>query len=435
MNIETKNTVAPGEALRRLSIARAVVGRRTPYYGRLIHALRPVMSPGLGTVATTDDMVLLADPEVVGGKWTPEQIPGAYLHEVLHHALNHSARGKRMREGEGVAFNPTVWNIAADIECNRIIEQIGLALPDGCVFARTFKLPDNILAEVAYRRLMDEPPPPPPPQPQQGGGQPDQQPTFGGGRCGSCAGGEPVAGEELAPAEARASGLEKQAIEQAVAEAIVQAEAKARGSVPEEVLRQAQARLQPATVPWQQVLARHVRRATERRRGYRDWTFSRPSRRQSIHGVGPGRPIMPAPFEPVVEVAVVVDTSGSMSKAELETALAEIDGLLRSARNSIRVLSCDAAVHAQGRVTRASEVAKLLKGGGGTDFRPAFDALAPHRPGVTVVVTDGYGPAPEQAPAWTDTIWLLVGKHTRKPQRGDSWADINWGEFIRAGHA
>jgi predicted metal-dependent peptidase len=176
--------------------------------------------------------------------------------------------------------------------------------------------------------------------------------------------------------------------------------------------------------PWQQILSRHLRRATLRRRGSRDYTYARPHRRQATLG-GANSPIRPSTFDPMVEAAVVVDTSGSMGEAEILLALTEIDSILRATGSSVTVLSCDAKVHATGKVTRAADAAKLLKGGGGTDFRPAFDALAPLRPAVTVVVTDGYGPAPSSAPVWTDTIWVLVGQYTQRP--------CEWGEVVEVG--
>lgn len=429
------------EAMRRLSLARAQVARQLAYFNGITMGFRVVMQPGLGTVATTDDLVFLADPEVITQQWPTDTHAGAFTHEVLHHYLNHPARGRRMREAEGTDFDPYLWNVAADFECNRIVKEVGFKLPDGALFAAGHKLPDNVLAEVAYRELRkrkeESEPQDAKNQPDVGGQGQDQQSRggFAAGRCGSCAGGQPTAGEERAPAEARASTMERQTIVRAAAEAAADAAAKRRGTVPDEIARAAEKGLEAATVPWQRVLAAHLHRAVDRRRGYRDFTYARPSRRQSAMGAGPGRPLLPSTFEPVIEVAVVVDTSGSMGQQELQVALSEIDGLLRASPTALRVMSCDAKVHATGKVNRVSEVAKLLKGGGGTDFRPAFEALRPHRPGVTIFVTDGYGPAPETQPAWTDTIWLLVGRHTRVPQAGDSWHDVDWGQVLRAGEA
>ena len=423
------------DAVTRIAVARALVSRKLPYYSKITLGLRPKLVEGLGTVAVTDDMVLLIDPAVVGGKWPERVIPGAFTHEVLHVALRHAKRGKPLADSLGVAFDAHTWNLACDFECNRIVRGIGLELPEGAVFAEKYSLDPNILAEEAYHKLVKQNQQQQQQQgrqnqQQQGGagqqgqqgqqGQPDKG-TFAAGKCGGCAG-NPVAGERDHVGEGEGAGhLEREAVEQAVAEAIIDAEAKRPGSVPAEVLRDAQARVAASQTPWQQILSRHMRRATQRKRGNRDYTFARPHRRQGTLAGAHG-PIMPSTFEPVIEVAVVVDTSGSMGEAEIALALTEIDGLIRASGASALVLSCDAQVHARGKVARAADAARLLKGGGGTDFRPAFKALERDRPALTVVVTDGYGPAPSHAPTWTDTVWCLVGKYTTKP--------CNWGEVV-----
>lgn len=447
----TNNT----EALRRIAVARALTSKDIVYWAKYSQGLRPVAKPGLGTFAVTRELVLLFDPDVAATQWTPEQVRFAFEHEVYHVALRHAERADKLREAEGATFDAHLWNICADFECNRLAWARGREVIPGICFAKDYGLPANVVAEVAYRTLREQEQGEQPDEPDEpgkqgeqgddgdggeGGDQPGDKPgdgdgegegkgkgkadkgKLGHGRCGSCAGGERVEGEDEVPEDAKASAIERDQLEREVAQAIVEQEAKHPGSVPGEVLRDAQAKLAPTPTPWQKILARHLRRAVDRRRGFRDYTFSRPARRQTAMGAGPGKPVFAAPFEPVVEVAVVVDTSGSMGGAELQAALAEIDGLLRASRNEVRVMSCDSKVHRQGKVSRVADAAKLMAGGGGTDFRPAFRALEQYRPGVTVVVTDGYGPAPESAPQWTDTVWVLVGQYTTRP--------CEWGEFV-----
>jgi predicted metal-dependent peptidase len=207
-----------------------------------------------------------------------------------------------------------------------------------------------------------------------------------------------------------------------VAQAIVTAAAKAPGTLPADVVRQAAAMLAPATTPWQQVLARFVRRAVGRRQGLRERTYTRPSRRSACGAAGI---ILPAPYDPTVEIAVGVDTSGSMRGPELDAAMVEVAAILRVQALPCTVLSCDARVQALGRADNPAAARKLLKGGGGTDFRPIFAALerARPRPSVVVVVTDGHGPAPRQAPGWADVVWCLVGEGSRAP--------TTWGTVVR----
>jgi hypothetical protein len=425
------------EALQRLSIARIQVARKLPYYHRIAYGLRPVVQEGLGTVGVTAEQVLLYDPKQVLA-WREADLPGIMLHEILHLALRHPQRIEVLRQADGVTFDHYRANLACDFEVNRIVRALKLSLPDGAAFAEAHKLPANVLAEEAYRLLAkqdedgDD-------QGDDGGsndgeqdGEPGKQGKQGkvlAGRCGSCAG-NPVDGEDDVPAEAKAGKLEQQAMQREVAQAILQADKNAPGSVPGEILREAKQVLEPAQVRWQDVLARHVRRAVTRKAGVKDYTFARSKRRQAMFA-GANDPLLPSMFDPVVSVGVVVDTSGSMSKAELELALREIDGILHATRTSMRVVTCDREVQKDRKVTRAVEAADMLRGGGGTDFRPAFQHMEQYRPGVTVVITDGYGPAPDQAPRWTDTVWLLVGKDTTKPWDRNG-GQIAWGEFIKA---
>jgi hypothetical protein len=92
------------------------------------------------------------------------------------------------------------------------------------------------------------------------------------------------------------------------------------------------------------------------------------------------------------------------------------------------VLACDADVHAVSRVTSAQQV--TLAGGGGTDMRTGIErALAlPERPGIVIVITDGFTPWPDEpsscrlvvaltqadapaTPAWAETVRIT---ETRK---------------------
>ena len=143
--------------------------------------------------------------------------------------------------------------------------------------------------------------------------------------------------------------------------------------------------------------------------------YDGPSRRQAGIGYGTGRPVLPRLRAPMPRVAVAVDTSGSMSGGDLDRAMGETSAILRAIGAPVTFLACDAAVHGVAKVAHLGQV--QLKGGGGTDFRPIFEALADMRPRVDVVVvmTDGYGPAPDEELTGLRTIWLLIGGNERAP--------------------
>ena len=183
---------------------------------------------------------------------------------------------------------------------------------------------------------------------------------------------------------------------------------KGRGNTPGHWGRWADEKLRPK-VNWRKELAAAVRHAMADVAGAVDYSYRRPSRRQGQ--VGNGKVVLPSLRRPVPSVAVVVDTSGSMSDTMLAQALAEISGILRGLgqREGVTVLTVDTAVHASKKVFDARQV--QLAGGGGTDMREGIEAatkLRP-RPQVCVVVTDGYTPWPDTPPRGMKTVVALVG--------------------------
>jgi predicted metal-dependent peptidase len=138
-----------------------------------------------------------------------------------------------------------------------------------------------------------------------------------------------------------------------------------------------------------------------------DYSYRKPSRRaESTPSV-----IMPTLDRPVPDVAIVCDTSGSMTTDLLGRVLAEVEALLQRVGlrgTSVRVLTCDAQVHSVKRVSRASHIELL--GGGGTDMGEGITqalALRP-RPSIVVVLTDGFTPWPTAAPRRVRVVVGLI---------------------------
>ena len=184
------------------------------------------------------------------------------------------------------------------------------------------------------------------------------------------------------------------------------AHSKQPGTVPAGLLRWAVETLSPK-VDWRRLLAAELRRAISEVAGAVDYSYRKPSRRSAVTG----NVILPALRRPVPEVAVVCDTSGSMTEDLLAMVLAEVEGLLRSLglARRLRVLACDTAAAPAQRVSSARQV--TLVGGGGTDMGvgiAAAAALRP-RPAVCVVLTDGYTPWPSADPKGMRVVVGLLG--------------------------
>lgn len=138
----------------------------------------------------------------------------------------------------------------------------------------------------------------------------------------------------------------------------------------------------------------------------------------------------------IQEFAVVVDTSYSTSGELVKGFLRETFGILTEQdsflRNChIRILQCDDAVRMDEKITNLKELEGLLErftlaGGGGTDFRPAFEYVdrlrengeLTHLRGL-LYFTDGKGIYPARRPDY-DTAFLFLGEY--EEQAVPPWA-------------
>jgi predicted metal-dependent peptidase len=207
------------------------------------------------------------------------------------------------------------------------------------------------------------------------------------------------------------SKWDQDAIKKEVAKQIDE-HAKKRGNVPGFAQRWAAGILNP-TIPWQTVLRSSVKSAIAFAAGNIDYTYSKMSRRHDSSIIFPGM------RKPLPEVAVVIDTSGSMSEQELGKALSEIKGILKVVNADIRLIICDDHIYCDEKVKSLPNVVKRLKGNGGTDLRKAFDAMNNKPvPDFAVVLTDCETPWPDQKPKYR-TIIARIGT-----ANGPDWAKV-----------
>ncbi len=122
----------------------------------------------------------------------------------------------------------------------------------------------------------------------------------------------------------------------------------------------------------------------------------------------------------VIVIDVSMSTSGELVRSFLEqtySVLTEQESYLRKV--NIRVLQCDEAVRRDEKITCRQELDDLMEnfelaGGGGTDFRPAFDYVRilleegafTNLKGM-IYFTDGRGTYPSRRPAW-DTAFVFL---------------------------
>lgn len=394
-------------------LARLLVRRGAPYFRSALIALVPVAVEGLGTIGVSDRAVLFYDPAWIAAQQAPA-VAGLLVHEILHVLNRHgkSRRGDR---------DPALWNCSCDLAINDTVVEMGFALPSGKdygLFPKDFGFASGLTAEAYYVLL------------QKGGNAQAKQAAeakSGHGKCGSGAGnphdhepkedGDKGGGEKGDDYAGRTDAQLARVAKQVAAAVEEHAQRKGRGSLPAGLERWAAEINKPPKVPWTTLLRRALRAGVATRPGAVVHRHDGVSRRQSGVGFGDGKPVLPRLRQPVPRVAVVVDTSGSMSAEQLGLALRETRGLLRQVGASVTMLACDAEVHAAREISSVADAAKLLVGGGGSSFIPAFDHLekSRDRPGVVALITDGDISVPHTPPPWARVIWVCVGRNAHPP--------------------
>ena len=311
--------------------------------------------------AATDGRDVFVNPSFFLGLPQAER-DGLLVHELLHAALLHlPRRGRR---------NPVLWNIAADIVVNGIIdEHPDLRLPAGAL-----RDPDlaSLPVEEVYAILLP---------------RIDQlaAPAIG----------------DLAAYDSSTGCPDPSVTEAKWRRAIGMAE-EARRLAGTGALGAKLGDLDEARRPqldWKSILWRFLVHtpvdfgAFDRRHFHRGLYLETLEEAESLH------------------VWVAVDTSGSVSKAELAAFLGELRGIANSyPRIKIDLFYADAALYGPHRMDADARIPEP-EGGGGTDFRPFFERAVTEsgrgfEPAVLVYLTDGFGAFPDSPPR-QPVLWVV----------------------------
>ena len=140
----------------------------------------------------------------------------------------------------------------------------------------------------------------------------------------------------------------------------------------------------------------------------------------------------------VRDFAIVIDTSESVSGDLVRRFITHTFDILKSSQDyattvNIHVIQCDAKVQSDLKITDLGDVDKLMegfviRGFGGTDFRPAFDYVEMLRKrgefadlkGL-IYFTDGLGQFPEKTPDY-DAAFVFMDEEGRELPPVPPWA-------------
>jgi predicted metal-dependent peptidase len=394
---------------RKLSAASTWLIIDKPFLGALVLRMPLIPAkPGWCRTTATDARAIYYSPDYIGSL-DLEQTKFALAHEALHCALLHfHRRGHRDKHR---------WDIACDHAINPLLAADGLKPPPDALLVPGF---EGMTAEEIYPLIQDNTEE----QPQDDhayDGEP--RPDRGGDHAGQPGGGAPEAdtgergGDDDEPGGSRPAPLsasEREALaiqwQQRLAGAAQQAlqAGKLRGSL----ARLVDHLLQPQ-LPWRMLLARYMTSVARD-----DYSFQRPSRRE-------GAAILPSLKSAQVHLVVILDTSGSISDAEIQEFASELNAIKGQVGARIVLHTCDERLADDGPWTfepwEEMRLPGAFRGGGGTRFTPAFEWIATmdRKPDLLVYFTDAEGEFPEREPTYP-VLWLVKGR-TKVP----------WGQRIQ----
>ena len=431
------------EARTALIRARAALVLDHPFFGHLALQM-PLRADTACETAWSDGRRLAYNPLYVR-MLPPVKLKGLMGHVVMHPACGHHLR----RNGR----DPRRWNMACDYAINWILLEAGLTLPDGYLDDPAFR---GLTADAIYARLTaerddgrhrDQNDPITRQAPAKGteSDAPDADTRPGRARqarkdappgsatTGMAADEARPAGEEERfdhgdpgrsgevrdappPEEGAAGGSEEESDENEWRIHLAQAAARARamGDLSAGLARLIENRLSPR-LDWRQLLSRFIQASARC-----DFSWMPPNRRYLHRGLY--LPSMRS--DDLAEVVVAVDTSGSVAPAELDQFAAEVSAMLETCAQRVHLLYCDMQVVRAETLCRQDLPLHLEpRGGGGTDFRPAFEWVAAHglQPLCLIYLTDlacnRYPPEPAYP-----VLWACIGAQEQEPPFGEALA-------------
>jgi len=385
-----------------------------PFIGALVLRLpMKAADPKWCATVGTDARHLYYNPEYIDSL-TLEQTQFELAHQAMHCALSHFARREHRVQHR--------WDIACDLAINPILIKEGMTPVPGALYNIGY---EGMMAEEIYPLVKDNDEEQTHDQhlysdeqssssPSQGGqgSQPEDEDSDsddGGGGGAGDEGDEASAGAPQPLSDAEKEQLSVQ-WRQRLAGAAQQA--MQAGKLAGSLRRLVDHLLQPQ-LPWRMLLARYMTASSRD-----DYSYMRPSRRE-------GEAIFPSLRSAQTDILVVLDTSGSIRKTEMQEFVSEIDAIKGQVRARITLHACDAELSDAGpwvyEPWEDFALPDTIRGGGGTRFTPVFEWAEAQgsAPDLLVYFTDAEGEFPKLEPRFP-VIWLVKGR-----------GEVPWGQRIQ----
>jgi len=381
----------------KLISARVGLLLKASFFGNLATRLKLVNADEWCATAATDGRNFYYNTRFIE-MLRPKEIEFLFGHEVLHCVYDHfGRRGDR---------DPQLWNIANDycVNGDLVKHNVGEKITSvPCLYDRKY---DGMSSEEVYDQLYENA------EKIDIGKLLEQmidEHLDGDGDGDGDQDGEGKGRPKL-------TAEEKQAIKDEIKEAMLAAAATVdgAGNLPAGVKRLIQQLTEPQ-MNWRELLRMNLESTIKA-----DYTWMRASRKGwHMDAVMPGQ----KPDE-MIDVAVMLDASGSISPDMLRDFLSEIQGIMDSfPAYKIHVATFDTECYNPAQFDSDNLDSMMdyeVSGGGGTDFDCIFTYLKEEEitPRRLIVFTDGYPFGSWGDENYCDTTWILHGTTTIVPPWG-----------------
>lgn len=377
------------------------IADKEPLFYNLLSNLEPILDKNIPTLGT-DGESLFYNPEFLKTLKDKEQC-AVVLHEALHCAFQHL-----WRKGTRDNWN---WNIATDYAINNMVNE-SFPLPKGSLCDSKYY---GMTAEEIYDSL-----------PKKSSRHNNKEGKEGEQQQGWCEKNRWTDKknnkgllDKLFGKNKEKSKQEEERLKQKWQRIFNNTIVKEYGSLPESIKRIIEKSYYIPVIDWASLVSSLLSDDVN------DYTFSIPDRRFLDQEY-----ILPSEYsqDKLKDVVFAYDTSGSISEADLEAFYFETQNLMKNFTNLNGYAAiCDCYLHSFAELDTQKSFNNFgFIGGGGTSFRPVFDAIKKRniKPKAVFYFTDTEGdfPSPPEYPVF----WLV------RSEVGTTWQpQVPFGKVIQ----
>lgn len=378
----------------KIQAARAQILLSQPFFGNLLLSLKMEETDTLPSGSKNPTMAvngvsIFYNKDFVD-KMSLSQTKGVLMHEILHVAYLHLVRMTHAH------YDLNKANIAQDLSINWLLKKMSnLEMPDGLLLDESM---EKFTWEQIYKKL------------------PKDYDNY----VARIAGPNPFRDQHLPCTEEQAQDTVKKMVQ--IYDNLTEQQ---KGDVPGDIQEMLDNFKNPR-IPWERMLVAKIANIFKRT----DYDCNYPSNQYRLIDEEMLFPKLVGKQN--TNLVVAIDTSGSMSKEDLEMIAPEMNAICKLATTSF-VVTCDAEIQEFVQFTEWDDAIKKIKwkGRGGTSFIPVVEEIKRRKlePECLIWFTDGYGDSIKRPPY--PVIWCISANGSFMEGMNDFGLKIKITDFSR----